>query len=754
MKYIWLFSENLSATANNNSYYFWKYIVNKYDDVAPYFILEKTSENKSFVQNHFNAREKEYVVWRNSLKHVKLFESADMLFVTLSYRDVLPEKTMGISWKLSVTQPLVYLSHGDTAFKRIYYKNNYVDNCLSKFVNYNPCMFEVLQNVNGFKKYQIYNAGAQPRFVELVRRAKQHCSSFNSGKNILWFITWREYFGANEETDAFIQRITSLVQNDRFKEFLNKTRGRFTVCLHPFFSTEQVYKIREAIPNDLKIRLVTTRQVDIMDELASNQILITDYSSVAFDFTFLRKPVILYQPDLEQYLKRREFYCSHDELKEVAIQDEEELVRILEEGRDEVNPFFEKRLSQQFTCDEVLEGKHLDAMYKDFLERQKNCIAILGYDFSGQGGTVSATKALAEGLLEKDCLVRLYTLKREQRGVIPPGLPICPMMRRYKRSKLDKLRKIFYRSKKYLSHLSCDPGVLHPACGKRLTDLMKHIHAKTVISTRESLHLFLCDCTSPMVENKLFYFHTSASLVDSIFPDCISKLSKKTLDKAVFVTEKNRLHLCDKGLSNYKRYLVSGNTLDSDRFILREAVELPSEESKNIGVFLLRLDRERIESINRVLSFGEYLKKIENHSVKIYVYGGGSYAKEFASRIENLGLKDYIVYKGRTSAVKSCYKKSGFVVDFSPEQSFGMLYIEAILNGRMVYCYHNEGSDEVLKDIPESFFDTNEELFKKIQDNRNITRETLLKHYDLIYSRYSREVVSQKLLNLINDNEL
>ena len=40
--YIWLFGENLGKTANNNSFYFWKHIINKKkDNINKYIILEK-----------------------------------------------------------------------------------------------------------------------------------------------------------------------------------------------------------------------------------------------------------------------------------------------------------------------------------------------------------------------------------------------------------------------------------------------------------------------------------------------------------------------------------------------------------------------------------------------------------------------------------------------------------------------------------------------------------------------------------------
>ena len=83
-----------------------------------------------------------------------------------------------------------------------------------------------------------------------------------------------------------------------------------------------------------------------MDELVKSDVLITDYSSVGFDFTFLNKPVILYQPDLESYMKNRSFYCSIEEMKNYAIKTSKELVDTIILNDYKINPFFKERLPE------------------------------------------------------------------------------------------------------------------------------------------------------------------------------------------------------------------------------------------------------------------------------------------------------------------------------------------------------------------------------------------------------------------------
>ena len=66
---------------------------------------------------------------------------------------------------------------------------------------------------------------------------------------------------------------------------------------------------------------------DINELYIAADILITDYSSVFFDYANLRKPVIFYMYDLEEYANNlRGFYISLDELPGPIVRDEDALI--------------------------------------------------------------------------------------------------------------------------------------------------------------------------------------------------------------------------------------------------------------------------------------------------------------------------------------------------------------------------------------------------------------------------------------------
>ena len=748
-KYIWLFGENVGKTANNNSYYLWKYIVNKYDDVDAYFVVEKNNKTKALYQA-MNSKEKKFLIWRNSMQHLSIYFFADMLFVTLSFRDVQPDQIWKKSYQPEPTQPLVYLQHGITAMKQLSYQGNYANNSLFKWVYYNPMIDKDLKQINGFQEYQLYYGVYLPRYMELVKKYK--LEQPHERKNILWFMTWREYFGNNFATKKLLKDIFEVVSDDSLQEYLNKTGSTFTIYLHQKFTDEQTEKIREQIKQVKQIQVLDALNTDVMDEIIKNDVLITDYSSLGFDFTLLNKPVILYQPDINEYIKKRKFYCSDKELQQFAISNRKDLIEELINESYEINCFFRRRLPEQIDLEGIEQGKYIDSMYSDFWNMQKNSIAFLGYDFSGVGGTVFATNALAEGLREKGYLVRMFTLKRMQAGRLPFGVPIHPMYNRYKLKLIEKIKRCIFIWQRHLRYLKDDPAkeAIPPVAGLGMTFWMKYLHANTVISTRESLHFFLHESKSQLIKNKFYFFHTSSDVVDELFPGVIKKLDELNLECALFVTEKNKKGLEEKcGLKNYQKYAVIGNSLPSNRSITREKIKCSAVGEKIRTVYLLRMSQERAKDIDNLISFGQYLKNNSVENIIINVYGTGDYFENFVNAVIEGELENIIVHQGVTQDVTRTIKQYDAVLDFSQSQSFGMTYIESIMNGKMVYCMHNEGADEVLKDIPECFYTSWSELLDKLNNITNITQEILEKNYDIISEKYSRQAVTQNFIELL-----
>lgn len=749
-KYIWLFGENVGNTANNNSFWMWKYIAQSHNDVNAYFIAAK-NQNTQAVYAQLPNHIRPFWVWRNSLRHIHLYHIADMLFVSLSFRDVQPDKLLGKSYQPVTTQPLIYLQHGTLAIKALGYQSFYSNNSMLRFVYYNPQIIDALEEVNGFKKYQMYNGVFPPRYMELMRRYQEQKET--KEKIFLWFFTWREYLTSDRERKQFVKRIYLFLQDERLNEYLSKTNSKFRICLHAQMRSEEKNAICHAIEGFTHFELVSGDNVDVMQELVDADVLITDYSSVGFDFTAMNKPVILYFPDLEKYLSKRKIYCSLEELKEAGYQKRSEIVDCIVSEKYGINQFFRRRLPKDINSDWIVEGGHIERMYQYFWGLQKNAIAMIGYDFTGIGGTVFATRALAEGLLEQGYLVRGFTLKRMCDWRYPAGMALRPMTNQFKRRFTERFAQKVFSLNRHYRYLHMDPAknALRPLAGLNMTLLMKHIHAATVISTRESLHFFLHECKSSFVQKKIYFFHTSAEVVDQLFPNAMQQLNEMNLENAVFVSEQNRKALAEKcGLTQYQHYGVIGNTLDSSRSILAEQIECNQSTDVLCGVCLMRLSVERKKEADEIVEFGCYLKEHHITDISLDVFGNGDYLETFEDMILEKEIDDYVCARDETNNVPLALKNHDFCVDFSHNQSFGMASIESILNGRMIFTYPNEGANEVLFDMPECFFESYSQLIDKIHGLREMPEEEFRERYMRIDQRYGRKAVTDRFVQLFD----
>lgn len=759
--YIWLFGENVGQTSNNNSFFFWKHIVNKKkDNINKYIILEKNKINKE-TYNKLTEKEKKSVIWRNSLKHFIMFFKADMYFVTLSYRDIRPEKFGKKQYDFKIEKPLVYLQHGTLAMKKIGYKGFTYNNNMFRFVYYNKNIKQDLVEQNDFRKYQLYYGKFLPRYKELVRRNNIQINNNPNSNQLLWFLTWREYKPNSLDAKMFAKKINFILRNEQLHKYLKDNNVKLRFCIHQLYRTN-AEQFMENVDTE-NIELIYASDIDLMDEIVKSKMLITDYSSLGFDFTFLKKPVVLFQPDRYEYLAKRQTYCTLEELEQYSIDSNDEFIDTIINEKYDINEFFSSRINMNINYKKIEKGYHIDKMYEDFKKMQEEKVTFIGYNFYGVGGTVNATRSLAEGLLEKGYMVELLSLKKNGRAQkMPYGLNLSCVydLLRIELNRISKIKRIYWnKSQKSFSYLNYDVSkeYLNPYIGKGLSKILSTIKSKTVVSTRETLHLFLEETDNKKIKNKIYFFHCQADVVEELFPGMIDEIKKKRLGRTVFVTEKNQKEYIEKRqYDNYDKSLILGNALERKnvRNINKiEAIEPREENEKYYVIYLLRISQERECDLENLIGFAKYLKENNIKNIVVDVFGDGDYVEEFLDMLIENDLTNYIHYKGKTNDSTYHIRRHDALVDFTLNHSFGMTYIEGVLSGKMVFCMKNTGSMEVMGDIPGAFIESYEDLVNKINNLPNITVEELQDNYRKIEEKYSRKTIAQKFVDYINEGE-
>lgn len=89
---------------------------------------------------------------------------------------------------------------------------------------------------------------------------------------------------------------------------MNELGEDYTLIIHRHpYITDKI-----DIPEKFKNRIVVdTNPFTINELMIISDMLITDYSSVIFEYSLLNKPIILYSHDLDEYLSERDFYLDY-----------------------------------------------------------------------------------------------------------------------------------------------------------------------------------------------------------------------------------------------------------------------------------------------------------------------------------------------------------------------------------------------------------------------------------------------------------
>lgn len=303
-KKIALIGGNLGEKYEDNAAVYHKYLLNNHkDQVTAYWMYDpKTSYAKE--QKIENA------VPLGSFKNYLLFFQADYTFHghSLLY-DIVPsaDKFLFLNRKTIIT----HVSHGIEGFKKILIQKEDVP--LLKRTDYFNCAsqyeYELKLNkwkipekkliVTGFPRFDRYPPNQPSKEV----------------KNILMMMTWREWlFDLTKEefiNSSYFKNTTGLLKHKGIQQLLADHNLHMNIALHPFMKKFENY-FTGMTDNEHGIKFLDFNQETIEYSIDHNDMLLTDITSVSWDFLYLNKPIIFYMFDQQEYLEKRGTYLNLD----------------------------------------------------------------------------------------------------------------------------------------------------------------------------------------------------------------------------------------------------------------------------------------------------------------------------------------------------------------------------------------------------------------------------------------------------------
>lgn len=332
-KRIWLFQDRVDV-ADDNAKHLFRYAVKQDDDIKKYFVISKDCED-------FDEMKKidSNIVPLRSFKHKFLYLFAEKVI----------SSHVNHSWLNPFFNPKRPYFNGFLTVEKCFLQHGVIKDDLSSWLR------KFFQNLHLFLTSSDYERdsimGDTYNYDEDVVQAfglpRHDYLKFGvAKKEILFSPTWRKYLinKAAFEKSEYYYRLNSFLNNERLLKAI-KDKG-YKLVFKPHYDLQPFLDL---FTLDLDVIEVNTH--DSYQTIFNNSaVMITDYSSVFFDFSFLKKPVIYYHEGDDYHYD--EGYFSYEEMGfGDVIDNEEDLVDKIIEYMDndcEMEEKYKKRVDKFF----------------------------------------------------------------------------------------------------------------------------------------------------------------------------------------------------------------------------------------------------------------------------------------------------------------------------------------------------------------------------------------------------------------------
>jgi len=285
---IWLIGER-TDTAQDNGIQFFKWL-QEHTKIEAYYVIDNTSKDYDRIK-HLNN-----IVVFGSKKHFEVAAKANVLISTHDLENILPYKTARNFWGYENTLR-VFLQHGVLGRKKVEYDKKNYDLPFHLFnVSSTREKYDIVVNQLGYNPENVGVTGLS-RFDNLPLEPKEKI------KKILIMPTWRDWLNSDHafNNSEYMKRYLGLINNQKLEKLLDKYNVEINFYPH--------YRAQEFFKNHLnstqgRIQYISLGEKTVQELLIEHDILITDYSSVSFDFSYMKKPVIFFHFDVDKFFKK------------------------------------------------------------------------------------------------------------------------------------------------------------------------------------------------------------------------------------------------------------------------------------------------------------------------------------------------------------------------------------------------------------------------------------------------------------------
>lgn len=304
-KELWLISERYNE-ARDNGYHLYKYIKQNCKNENVYYVIDKKSKD------YQRIKELKNIIQFDSFEHHLYYWRATKLISTHINGYVPNEKAYKYIHKLIKHRAKkVFLQHGiiKDCLPQLFHERTNLD----LFVCGAKPEYEYVKEKFGYTSEQVKYLGLC-RYDNLLNNKTK--------KQILIMPTFRMQYYIEKDEKIIDQKRNEFVNSQYYKTY-NKllkdqrlirelTSRGIKLLFYPHYEMQKYLFLFKDMPECVKI--ASNEEYDVQELLKESQLLITDFSSVFFDFAYMEKPIIYFQFDKEEYRKKHyeEGYFSYE----------------------------------------------------------------------------------------------------------------------------------------------------------------------------------------------------------------------------------------------------------------------------------------------------------------------------------------------------------------------------------------------------------------------------------------------------------
>ena len=297
-KQIWLFEEK-HTEARDNAYHLFSFVKKNHPEINAYYVIIKGSPDEKKICQ-FGS-----IVYAETLKHY-LYWMAAKYSISSQPNGAAPNprewvcKLKGLCRR---DQKTVFLQHGiiKDNLPSLDYEKTRFDLFVCSAV---PELMYVCE--------ELHYPSSKAKLIGLCRF--DNLNSFNTKKNILIMPTFRHWLRANDpDAEATEQELMRFRESEFFQHYFRLLTDKklikaaeengYRIIFYMHYTLQSYVKSFDLCNNHI-VKIADRHTFDVQQLLKDSDVLVTDYSSIFFDFAYMEKPEVFFQFDLERFRNR------------------------------------------------------------------------------------------------------------------------------------------------------------------------------------------------------------------------------------------------------------------------------------------------------------------------------------------------------------------------------------------------------------------------------------------------------------------